>query len=357
VPDASLDLIKKLTNASGAPGFEDQVTEICRKEVADFAEAQEDCLRNLYLKPQKNQGNQPVVMLEGHSDEVGFMVHSINEKGMIKFAALGGWFSQALLGHKVRIRNNQGDYIPAVIASIPPHFLSEGKKNQVIQAEDMFMDVGASSRDQVIMEFGIEPGAPVVPDVDFYYDADNKVMTAKAFDNRLGCAAVVEALTKAKDLDLKVDLIGVLSAQEEVGLRGARISANRVRPQAAIVFEGTPADDTFSPVDQAQAVMKKGPQIRHVDSSMIANPRFVAFAREVARKNSLPFQDAVRLKGGTDAASIGLSHLGVPTIVIGVPVRYAHTHHCMASFEDYQNAVKWGLAIIKELDQETIEGF
>jgi len=142
-----------------------------------------------------------------------------------------------------------------------------------------------------------------------------------------------------------------------VGLRGARVSAATADPDLAIVFEGTPADDTFSDIYSSQSALKKGPQIRHRDGSMITNPRFVSFARRIARDNNIPFQDAVRSAGGTNGGSIHLSNKGIPTIVIGVPVRYIHTHYGYAALSDFKHAVDWCLKILEKLDREVIDSF
>jgi putative aminopeptidase FrvX len=192
----------------------------------------------------------------------------------------------------------QGDYLPAIVGAKPPHFVKAEDKGKIIDISDMFIDIGAMSKKEACEDYGIEPGAPVVPDTTFSFDARRGLMMGKAFDCRLGCAAVIETLNRVEDMQPKVDVVGTLSSQEELGLRGAQVAARRVDPDVAIIFEGTPADDVFKDEDTAQGVLKKGPQIRHRDNSMVANPRFVAFARQIARNAGIPFQDAVRDSGG-----------------------------------------------------------
>ena len=154
---------------------------------------------------------------------------------------------------------------------------------------------------------------------------------------------------------LDVEVIGAIAAQEEVGTRGATITARRINPDVAIVFEGTPGDDTFRDKYDSQSAIKKGPQIRHRDSSIVANPRFVKFARDIAKKLDIPFQDAVRVGGGTDAGKISIANYGVPTIIIGIPVRYVHTHYGFSALKDYKLAIEWASEIIKHLNKEVIE--
>jgi putative aminopeptidase FrvX len=179
-------------------------------------------------------------------------------------------------------------------------------------------------------------------------------MCAKAFDDRIGVAAVLAILDELKDEDLDVDIVGTLSTQEEVGLRGANVTASRVNPDVAIVFEGTPADDVYLNQFETQAGLKKGPQVRHRDASMITHPRFLSYARGIAKQEGIMFQDAVRTGGGTDAGSIHVNNVGVPSIVIGIPARYIHTHHSFCSYDDFELSVKWGCEIVRKLNQQVI---
>ncbi len=350
----SVKLIKDLSNSNGVSGFEDEVVELIKSRTSNFFKTNEDSTRNVYIYRKKHSGTKPIIMLDAHSDEVGFMVKSIKKNGMIRFVDIGGWFSQNVSAHKVRIKNSVENYITGIVSSKPPHFMTQKEKDTVIYTKDMFIDVGASSKEEVEEIYKIEPGAPIIPDVDFSYNKNTKVMMGKAFDNRLGCAAVIDTLYNLENEPLEVDIVGAISSQEEVGLRGAAITSNVVKPNICIVFEGTPADDTFRDNYDAQACLNKGPQIRHLDNSMIANPRLVKLVRDLSKERSIPFQDAVRIGGGTNAGEIHVSNAGVPTIVIGIPVRYAHTHYCFSSFNDYHNTVKLAVEFIKSLNDKII---
>ncbi len=353
----SIELIEKLSNANGISGFEDEVLTVVRNEIDNKLDIKEDSMRNLYLYPKNFDPKKPVLMLDSHSDEVGFMVKSINKNGSLKFVSIGGWSDQNIPAHKVRIKNKDGDYIKGVVASKPPHFMDEDEKDKLIKLKQMIIDVGSVSKKETLEEYKIEVGAPIIPDVKFEYDQNNEIMMGKAFDNRLGTALVIELLLNLGDQDFDFNLVGSLSAQEEVGTRGAEVTSRKIKPDLAIAFEGTPADDNFRDQYDAQSALKKGGQIRHRDISIIANPRFVNFARNIAKENKIEFQDAVRTGGGNDGAKISLSNYSVPTIVIGVPVRYAHTHYGISSFEDYQNTLKWAEEIIINLNTELINNF
>ena len=355
---SSIELIRQLSSARGAPGFEDEVLDAARPFIdSQTVRTESDSLRNLYLYRSQNSGDRPVIMLDGHSDEVGFMIQSVTREGMLKIMPLGGWAPQTVLAQKVAVRSASGKWIPGLVAAKPPHFMKESEKSSAVNIEDMVIDVGAVSAEEITDVFGIEPGAPVVPHADFEYNSDTGVMLGKAFDNRLGCAAVVETLARLSDAELAVDVVGVFSSQEEAGLRGAQVAARKVKPQAAIVFEGAPADDFHGNAEARQGVLKKGPQIRHADRSMIANPRFTRFARETAQMNQVPFQDAVRASGGTDGGSIHLSGAGIPTIVISVPVRYIHSPYGFAALADFEHAVDWCEALLKRIKPEDITSF
>jgi len=351
------DLIEALSNANGISGFEDEVLDIIKDNKPQNVLAEEDKFRNLYLRPQNSKKNKYTIMIDGHSDEVGFMVQSIKSNGQIKFLPVGGWIPHNATAQKVRIKNSNGDYISGVISSKPPHFMTESERNKAIEFNDLSIDVGANSKEEVESIFLIEVGAPVVPDVTFEYRVLNNTMIGKAFDNRLGCACVLKTLENIQNSDLEINVVGTISAQEESGLRGAKITAETVKPDLAIVFEGTPADDTFKPEDEVQSSLKKGPQIRHMDRSMISHPRFTHYARTIAKENNLPFQDAVRVGGGTNGAPIHLSNGGVPTIVIGIPVRYIHTHYGITAVEDFEIGVAWATKIIESLNAEIIDSF
>ena len=353
----SVELIKSLSNANGISGFEDEVLQVIRDYAADDFVIKEDSFRNLYLYQKDHDENKKTVMLDGHSDEIGFMVQSIKENGTLRFVTMGSWHDQNIPAHKVRIKNREGKYVTGVVASKPPHFMSAEERKKLTKVKDMVLDVGAASQEEVIEDYKIEVGAPVIPDVEFEFKHKKNIMMGKAFDNRLGSACVLEVMQYFKDKKLDFNLVGCLSAQEEVGTRGAEITARTIQPDAALVFEGTPADDSFKNTADAQAVLNQGPQIRHRDVSIIANPRFITFANKIAKKNNIPYQNAVRVGGGNDGGKIILSNQGVPTIVLGVPVRYAHTHYGISSLLDYQRTIKWSTSLLSELSSQDIKGF
>lgn len=355
----SLKLIEALSNAYGACGFEDEVVAIAEKYAhdEDLGAVRHDCNLNVYIDAHKNTGKKPVVMVDAHSDEVSFIVQAIKPNGTLHFLPLGGWSNYTVPAHKVKVQTYDGKWVSGIVASTPVHFLSAAQKNACPTIADMVIDIGATSKEEVEKVFNIHIGAPVVPDVTFEYNEETDVMLGKAFDNRVGCEAVLETMKDLKGSDLDVDVVGVLSSQEEIGERGAFVTRDVVKPDIAICFEGCPADDTFTPDYFIQTAMKKGPMLRHFDRSMVTNPRFQRFSLELGRELGIPVQESVRSGGGTNGGPIHTSNGGVPVIVIGVPVRYIHSHHGFASLTDYKNSVKLAVEIIKHLNDETIKSF
>lgn len=350
-----IELIEKLCNARGTSGFEDEVLTVVREYCKDFADFEEDSMRNLYIKPKYNKGNRPQVLLDAHSDEVGFMVQAIKPEGTLRFVPVGGWNESALPSSKVQIYTKTG-YISGVIAATPPHLLTADSKNSPVSCENSVIDIGAASAEDV-EKLGVKVGAPVVPLSPFEYDKKRGVLQGKAFDDRLGVAAMVKCLKALADEKLSVDVTGVVSSQEEVGTRGITAVMYRVKPDAAICFEGCPADDTTAPAYMVQDALRGGVMLRHMDRTVICTPRFLSFTQEVAQKSGIKVQMAVRSSGGTNAANIISANGGTPVIVAGIPIRYIHTFNCIAVKEDFDSNVALGTALCKSLTEDIIKGF
>lgn len=353
----NLQMIADISNAKGASGFEDEVVTAIRQYADGLGETKEDSLRNFYIYRKENKGGRPVVQLDAHSDEVAFMVQAIRPDGNLRIIPLGGWVTSNIPAHKVWVRVSDGSYIQGITASKPPHYMTEAEKNAPLDFTNITVDVGARSKEEAEKEFGVRIGEPVVPDVTFSYDEKHDLMIGKSFDCRLGCASILSTLKELSGQELQVDVVGACCTQEEVGTRGSQITCRTIKPDIAIVFEGCPADDTCVESYMVQTALKKGPMLRHIDARMITNPRYQRYALALAEELGIQAQDAVRSGGSTNGANIHLSGEGVPTIVIGVPVRYAHTHYGISAYADYENGVKLAVEILKRLDEKLIAGF
>jgi putative aminopeptidase FrvX len=350
--DKRLELIKRLSEAYGPSGFEKPVNKVIKNYLEDRFRIEEDAMANMIIYSKSYNPDFKTIMIDGHSDEVGFMVQSIDANGLIKFLPLGGWFSQNVGAHKVKVQTKNGEFISGIVTSKPPHFMTTDEKKKIQEISDMRIDIGTTSYEETTSIYGIEPGACIVPDVSFEYINETEMMIGKAFDNRLGCALVLETMEALEGIDLKINVVGAISTQEEVGTRGVQITARKIKPDFGIVFEGTPADDPYRNAYESQGALRKGPQIRHRDNSMVANPDFIRFSKEVAKSMSINYQSAVRAGGGTDGGNLHLNHEGVPTLVLGVPVRYAHTHYGISAYGDYEKTLNWAVEIIKGMNQK-----
>lgn len=353
----TLQMIAAISNANGVSGFEDDVVSEILPYAEQVGETKVDRMRNVFIRRKENTGSRPVVQLDAHSDEVGFMVQAICPNGTLRIIPIGGWVNHNIPAHKVWVRNRYGKYIPGLTASKPPHFMTEQERKAPLDIKDITVDVGAVSREEAIEVYGIRIGEPVVPDVTFTYAEDTDLMVGKSFDCRLGCAAILKTMHELAGQELAVDIVGACASQEEVGVRGATVTAQVIQPDLAIVFEGCPADDTCVEPYMVQTAIKRGPMLRHIDARMITNPRYQRYALDLAEKLGIPVQDAVRAAGSTNGAAIHLTGRGVPVIVIGVPVRYAHTHYGVSAYADFDNAVKLACEILKRADAELIESF
>jgi len=348
----SKEILKSLTLTNGAPGFEKPVARKVEELLDGIGTISYDKLGSIIVE--KNGGfDNPRIMLAAHMDEVAFMVKGITEAGLIKFVALGGWWPHVLPAQKVVVQGNKGP-ITGVIGALPPHYLSPADREKVMPIKNMVIDIGAFDAKNV-QELGIEVGQPILPFGEWTEMANPEIICTKALDDRVGVALMVQIMKNLKKHPNTVIAAG--TAQEEVGVRGAKTAVNLVNPDVAIILEGPPADDFPGTAEFVQGAMRKGPQIRAYDPTAIANPGLFNFIKTRATALKIPFQVTVRDSGGTDAAVIHVHSHGVPSIVIGVPVRYAHTHIGLMSMKDFEHTTQLVVDIIMNLDQKTVKSF
>ena len=344
------ELITRLSDAFGPSGFEEDVVRIIRSALEDTSyDLSSDQMKNLYAVKSSDGLS---IMLDAHTDEVSFMVKSIHPSGMLSFLNLGSISANNVGAQKVLIRSKDGTLHPGIIASVPPHFQPD--KDKAPKTEDLMIDLGVSSEEEV-RKLGIEVGDPGIFHVSSFVDSSRDLAFGKAFDCRIGCAAVIEVLRILDEEGVAAQ--GSFSVQEEVGTRGAFVSARTLKPDVAIVFEGAPADDTFGKPHEMQCKLHHGPMLRHLDVRMITHPGFQRLALEVAEREGIDVQRAVRSGGGTNGAAIHLSNEGIPTIVISIPVRYIHTAHSWTSMKDFDAAVRLAVALVKELDENLLSSW
>jgi endoglucanase len=327
-------LLEKLSNAHGISGWEGSIQQIVQEEISSsMDEVRMDALGNLIAT---RKGEKPAIMIEAHADEIGLMVKQVDEKGFIRFIRIGGWFDQTLLNQRVIIHTRSGPIV-GVIGSKPPHVMKEDERKKIVEARDMFIDIGCDSQKEV-EGLGILPGTPVSIDRTFAPLQGDRV-TGKAFDNRAGLVVMIEALKRTRTPST---IYAVATVQEEVGLKGARVSAYDLNPDIAIAADVTiPGDHPGIDKKDAPIEMGKGPVVVVADASgrgIIASPQVIEWLVGTAREFEIPVQLEASDGGTTDATAIHLTRSGIPTGVISVATRYIHSPVEMLSIRDIDRA-------------------
>ncbi|WP_134698550.1 M42 family metallopeptidase [Ammoniphilus sp. YIM 78166] len=344
-----MSLFKTLTEAPGVPGFEGPVREIMKEYLTPFSEEViQDNLGSIFGKKVGNPEG-PKIMVAGHMDEVGFMVTRITEKGFIQFQPLGGWWSQVLLAQRVEIITEQGPII-GVVSSIPPHVLSDEARNKPTPIKNMFIDVGADDLAEA-QKLGIKPGQPIVPVCPFTIMSEQKLM-AKAWDNRYGCALSVELMKELQDVSHPNVIYSGATVQEEVGLRGAATSAQMIEPDLFIALDASPAGD-IPGVEDGMGKLGGGLLMRILDRTMVTLPGLRDYVIDLCEAEDIKYQFFVSA-GGTDAGRVHTTGNGVPSLVIGIPARYIHSHAAIIHKHDYEAAKKLLLTLVQKMDHATL---
>ncbi|MRH42909.1 M20/M25/M40 family metallo-hydrolase [Aquibacillus halophilus] len=350
----TLTMLKELTDARAISGNEKEARDVMNKYISPYAdEVFTDNLGSLIAK-KIGKDNGPKIMVAGHLDEVGFMVTRIDEKGFVYFQTVGGWWSQVMLAQRVTLLTNKGD-VTGVIGSKPPHILPPEARKKPVEIKDMFIDIGATSKEEAT-EFGVRPGDSIVPYFEFTQMKNEKLLLAKAWDNRIGCAIAIEVMKQLKGESHPNIVYGVGTIQEEVGLRGAKTSTNAIEPDIGFAVDVGIAGDTPGISDKdADSKIGEGPQIILYDASMISHKGLRDFVLDTADEKKIPYQYATMPGGGTDSGSIHLTANGVPALSITIATRYIHTHAAILHQDDFENAVKLIVEVIKRLDADKVK--
>ena len=346
--ESLLELLEELSSCPGPPGGEEPVAQIIRQQLEPTCEIHRDGLGSL-IAVREGISEQPRIMLTAHMDEVGFMLQNITDGGYLRLQPLGGWVAGNLPGQRLHIHGSKGP-VEGIIAAVPPHFKKEQKTE--LGVEDLLVDVGASSKEEVA-SLGLQLGDLVTP-ASYFAIYNEKLLANKAWDDRIGCAVLTAAMNQLTTHPNTV--VAAATVQEEVGSRGAVTAVEVVKPEAAIVLEGAPADDLPGVVkDNPQGALGKGCQIRLYDPSPIIHRHFWQWVTELAKEHNIAHQLAVRQSGATDARAIHMAQGGIPTVVLAVPVRYAHGHSGLIHIEDFQATLALTLAILERLDSKTLK--
>ncbi|RYG74870.1 M42 family peptidase [Lentibacillus lipolyticus] len=352
--DETNTMLKDLTDAKGIPGNEKEPREVMEKYISPYADdVYTDNLGSLIAK-KSGDTDGPKIMVAGHLDEVGFMVTRIDDNGFVYFQTVGGWWEQVMLAQRVTIMTAKGD-VTGLIGSKPPHVLSSEERKKTVKIKDMFIDIGAADKAEA-QEFGVRPGDSIVPYFEFTQMKNEKMLMAKAWDNRIGCAIAIEVLKQLQEEKHPNTVYGVGTIQEEVGLRGARTSAHAIKPDIGFGVDVGIAGDMPGVSDkEADSKLGKGPQIIIYDASMVPSRGVRDLVVDTADEKNIPYQFASIAGGGTDSGSIHLTADGVPSLSITIATRYIHSHAAILHRDDFENAVKLIVETIKKLDSDKVK--
>lgn len=350
--DRTESMMKEFTEALGVPGYECEIFGLMRGHLEDVAVIEKDRLGS-FISRLKGKAAAPRVMLVSHMDEVGFMVSHFTG-AFVRFNPLGGWWPPRILGLPVRIRTSRGD-IPGVVASRSPFHMEEKTRSEPFKAKDLFIDIGISGK-KTPGGLGIRPGDPVVPCFPFTVLKGGRTYMAKAWDNRVGCMMVVEAMRRLYRLRLPNSVYGVGTVQEEVGTRGAVTSGYSVNPDVCLTLEVNVAQDIPGSPEGSPEKLGAGVSICVYDATLIPNLKLRDLTVSIAEKKKIPYHLSAIPFGGTDGGKVNLNAAGVPAIVIAVPTRYVHSAAGIIHRKDFDSAVKLVVEVVRALDAVTVKG-
>ena len=340
------ELLKNLTEAVGVSGTEHEVRRMIRDLIADYVdEWHVDAMGNLIALKKGTGVSGLRVMVDAHMDEVGLMVTGYDSNGTLKFEAVGGFDDRTLLGKVVQVGPKK---LTGVIGARPIHLLNSSQRDAIVKRDEMRIDIGANSKETATAKVKVGDRAAFVTE----YEELGETAVGKAFDNRAGCAVLIELL-RARPYPF--DLYATFTVQEEVGLRGARVAGYHVNPDVALILECTPAYDLPNENDVSPNVaLGKGPSIYVMDSGTMQDPKLVAHITKTASENNIPYQIRRPGGGGTNTAVIQRIRGAISAATIAVPGRYAHTPTMMINLNDYAHVVKLAEITLRSLKPETI---
>lgn len=353
--DATEDLMRRLTEAPGPPAFEEEVRRLVTDEMRALgATVEYDGLGSVHATLPGNRSG-PRIMVTAHMDEVGLMVQHVTPEGFIRVKNLGGFLGHAYPDQRWTILGRDGPVM--AVSGLPTvHVSTSAQRSQVWSVDQVFLDVGATSRAEV-EAMGIRPGDGIAPWSPFAVLANGRY-AAKGWDDRVGVAVMIAAARRIRSegIALPGDVVWVMTTQEEIGLRGAAVAVDFADPDIGISIEaGVSADYPGIGPTQAQERLGGGPGIFLLDSSMIPNRKFRDFFFQVADEIGIPLQPDVLTGYGEDGAEIQKYDSGRPVVNMTVPTRYLHAHTGLIQRSDFDGAVELLIQVLRRLDQDTVD--
>ena len=340
-----LEFLKRISEADGIPGAEDEVREIIKSELKEYVdEFMYDNLGSI-IGVKKGESDEIKVSLVAHMDEVGFVVRDIDKNGFIKVFPLGGWNPHMALASKVTVTNYNGEKFVGVMMTDKP--------TKDISFDDIYVDLGFESFEEVC-EVNIRPGDMVTPYCKVEVMNGTRNILGKAWDDRIGCATMVSVLKELKDVHHNNTVYGVGTVQEEVGTRGGKTTTSVVKPDIAIIIDVASTKDTPALGGKGRK-LKKGPCLVVCDKLAIGNKKLLNLFVDVAKENNIDFQYDILSGGGTDSGAVHLYEEGVPCLTVVIPVRNAHTETTIFNYDDYTKAVNLIKLVVQRLDKKFLD--
>ena len=339
-----LEELKTLCRLSGVSSHEDDVRSYIRTQAEPYAHSiRVDAMGNLIVFKKGAKSAPEHLMLAAHMDEVGLMIDRIHDDGTLGFQFVGGVNRAVVIGKKVYLGERR---IPAVVGMKPIHLTTAEERKKVPKTKDLYLDIGCSSKEEAekLVELG---------DVGVFSDDvrefGNGLLKAKAIDDRVGCAVLLDLLRE----DLPMDVTFAFTVQEEVGTRGAFGAAFSVKPKVALIVEGTTAAD-IPELDGGEWVCRvgKGPVLPYMDGSTIYDRALFLKLRRLAEEHNIPWQTKQYISGGTDARTIQRSRSGVRVAGMAAAVRYLHAPSSVAAVSDYEAMIQLGRLFIEAVAEE-----
>ena len=350
------DFLKKLVSIPGGSGFEEEVAREMFRQFAEIVpEVSADSMGNVIARVGPSESKRSV-MVCAHTDEVGMCVKYIDPQGYVYFDLNGVVDERVLLGQKVDIVSRKGVQT-GIIGVKGKHLLTPEDLKRPISVNDLWIDVGARSPTEV-GEIGIEVGDFIVYHTN-YQELGRGYIVSKALDDRMGCAVLRELAKELTAASLDYAIYLVATTQEEIGSRGARVAAQSLQPDLALVIDTVPAADPTTPPQQATSQLGQGPVIRTMD--FLPNMMGTIYCRKIrdrlidtAKRHDIPFQTDI-FRTWTDAATLHMEGDGIPTGGIFIPRRCSHSPTEIAHIEDMNRAHRLSLSFLSELTGNDIE--
>jgi len=350
-PDATITLLEKLSNAPGPPGAEEPVRTIMVDAMKPLASTIKYDGMGSVIAQAGDSG--PRIMIDAHMDELGGMVRRVSPNGLLTMQMLGGWLDQVLVDQRWIIIGSKGP-VHAVTGVRDIHVVPADERTKVFPRDMLYLDIGAKNAAEAAA-MGVEPGDAVVPDSPFLVMNGTDNYLGKAWDDRIGCAVLIEAMQRMAKVKHPNQLFFVATTQEEIGLRGARTAAQIVKPDIGLAIEGGITGDVYpGHPEETQEKLGAGPGIFLYDSSALPNRKLVALVRRLASAHNIPLQLDLVQGYGDDSAEMQESNGGTPTLNFVVPVRYTHAHNGIVNRHDFDQMVDLMVILLSTLDASSV---